>query len=166
VFRGNALGKGWRGHYAAGLLEAHSAWRERANMFSEILKLGVIAGEHMHHAYRGRYYAKAQNVSRVLREAYDTALSRYDLLLMPTSPVAGVKLPPRNGTRSEQMAPGFVPIVNTAPFDCTGHPAMSVPCALRDGLPIGMMLIARHWGETTIYRAADAFERAGDWHAF
>jgi amidase len=34
---------------------------------------------------------------------------------------------------------------------------------MRDGLPVGMMLIGRHWDETTLYRAADAFERAGDW---
>jgi amidase len=166
VFRGNALGHNWRGLYVTGLLEAHSAWRERANMFSEILKLGVLAAEHLRQAYRGRYYAKAQNLNRELRAAYDSALARFDLLLMPTTPIAGVKLPPANGTRAEQMAPGFVPIVNTAPFDCTGHPAMSVPCALRDGLPIGMMLIAKHWNEAAIYRAADAFERSGDWRGF
>ncbi|MFO0987135.1 MAG: amidase [Alphaproteobacteria bacterium] len=166
VFHENGLGKGWKGLYATGMLEAHSAWRQRANMFSEILKLGVLAGEHIQSAYRGRYYAKAQNLSTQLRAAYDRVLARYDLLLMPTAPVAGVKLPPANGTRAEQMSPGFMPIVNTAPFDCTGHPAMSVPCALRDGLPVGMMLIAKHWDESTIYRAADAFERSGDWHGF
>lgn len=166
VFHENGLGKGWKGLYATSMLEAHSAWRGRANMFSEILKLGVLAGEHMHAAYRGRYYAKAQNLSTQLRAAYDKALAQYDLLLMPTAPVAGVKLPPPNGTRAEQMTPGFVPIVNTTAFDCTGHPAMSIPCALRDGLPVGMMLIAKHWDESTIYRAADAFERSGDWHGF
>ena len=46
-----------------------------------------------------------------------------------------------------------------APFDVTGHPAMNVPCAMSDGLPVGMMLVARHGDEATILRAADAFER-------
>ena len=50
-------------------------------------------------------------------------------------------------------------IPNTAPFDVTGHPAMNVPCAMSNGLPVGMMLVARHGDETTILRAADAFER-------
>ena len=95
VFHENGLGKGWKGLYATSMLEAHSAWRGRADMFSEILKLGVLAGEHMHAAYRGRYYAKAQNLSTQLRAAYDKALAQYDLLLMPTSPLAGVKLPPQ-----------------------------------------------------------------------
>ena len=54
-------------------------------------------------------------------------------------------------------------IGNTAPFDITHHPAMTVPCGMVDGLPIGMMLIGRHFDESTIYRAAYAFEQAGDW---
>jgi len=52
---------------------------------------------------------------------------------------------------------------NTAPFDVTGHPAISVPCALRDSLPVGMMLVGRHFDEATLYRAAHAFERSLDW---
>ena len=56
-----------------------------------------------------------------------------------------------------------VPIQNTAPFDCTGHPALNVPVALRDGLPVGMMLVAPHFDEATLYRAAHAFESSGDW---
>ena len=52
---------------------------------------------------------------------------------------------------------------NTAPFDVTGHPAMSVPCGMSDGLPVGMMLVGGKWQEAVIYRAAAAFEQAGDW---
>jgi amidase len=40
---------------------------------------------------------------------------------------------------------------------------MSIPCGLSDGLPIGLMMIGSHYGESTIYRAAAAFEKAGDW---
>jgi amidase len=50
---------------------------------------------------------------------------------------------------------------NTAPFDVTGHPAMSVPCGMSDGLPGGMMLVAKHFDEMSIHRAASAFEKAG-----
>jgi amidase len=52
---------------------------------------------------------------------------------------------------------------NTCPFDVTGHPAMSLPCGLVDGLPVGMMLVGRKYEEATIYRAAWSFEQAGDW---
>ena len=54
-------------------------------------------------------------------------------------------------------------IGNTAPFDITHHPAMSLPCGMGDGLPIGMMLVGRRYAEPTIYRAAYAFEQAEDW---
>jgi amidase len=52
---------------------------------------------------------------------------------------------------------------NTAPFDVTGHPAITVPCGMSDGLPAGLMLIGKHWNESTIYKAADAYERSQDW---
>jgi amidase len=50
-------------------------------------------------------------------------------------------------------------IVNTAPFDVTGHPAMNVPCAMSEGLPVGMMLVGRTGQDATLLRAADAFQR-------
>jgi amidase len=52
-------------------------------------------------------------------------------------------------------------LVNTCPTDVSHHPAISVPCGSVDGLPIGMMLIGRHFDEATIYRAALAFEQTG-----
>ena len=53
---------------------------------------------------------------------------------------------------------------NTAPFDATGHPALSLPCGLGEGeRPIGLMLIGKHFDEATIYHAAHAFEQSGDW---
>src|SRR5258708_39269320 len=57
IFRGNGVGHNWRGLYMTSLLEAHSAWRERANMFPEGVKLALLAGDHLRTAYRGRYYA-------------------------------------------------------------------------------------------------------------
>ncbi len=54
---------------------------------------------------------------------------------------------------------------NTAPFNVTGHPAMSIPCGMSNGLPVGMMLVGKRLAESTIYRAAAAFEGSGDWQA-
>ena len=52
------------------------------------------------------------------------------------------------------------------PFDVSGHPGMNVPCALSHGLPVGMMLVGGRLAESTIYRAAHAFEQLGDWREF
>ena len=50
-------------------------------------------------------------------------------------------------------------IPNTAPFDVTGHPAITVPCGMSEGLPVGMMLVGRTGEDATVLQAADAFQR-------
>jgi amidase len=50
---------------------------------------------------------------------------------------------------------------NTCPYDITGHPAITVPCGESDGLPIGMMLVGKHFDENSILRAAHAYEKHG-----
>ena len=87
----------------------------------------------------------------------------YDLLLMPTTPMKATPLPAPGASREEYVARALEMITNTAPFDITHHPAMSVPCGMVDGLPVGLMLVGRHFDEPTIYRAAHAFEQSGDW---
>ena len=163
ILKGLGNGHNWKGAYVPSLLEKLNGWQAKSNMFSEIFKLGMLCAEHMRTVHHGRYYAKAQNLSRLLRAAYDAALEEVDILLMPTSPIKGSKLPPEDRSREEDMVPGFTPIPNTAPIDCTGHPSISIPCAMRGGLPVGLMLTGRHFDESTLYRAAHAFEQAVDW---
>jgi amidase len=160
---GNGFGFNWQGFYVTSMLDAHSAWRTRADELADTLKNTMLLGHYMTKHYRGHYYAKAQNLVRRLRAAYDAVLASYDLLLMPTLPMVATKLPEENAPISEILQRAFEMLPNTAPFDCTHHPAMSVPCGLVDGLPAGMMLVGRAYGESTIYRAAAAFEAKTDW---
>src|SRR5271168_427125 len=160
---GNGFGFNWQGLYVTSLLDFHSAWRTRADELSDTLKNTMLLGHFMVTRYRGHYYAKAQNLVRRLRRAYDEALSRYDLLLMPTLPMVATPLPDANAPVAHILQRGFEMLANTAQFDCTHHPAMSLPCGMVDGLPVGMMLVAKAFGEETIYRAAAAFENGVDW---
>jgi amidase len=163
MMKGNGMGTNWRGLYNVGLLDAHSSWRHRADELSDSLKITMLLGEYFTKHYRGHFYAKAQNLSRKLRAAYDQALAKYDLLLMPTLPVKATPIPPPDAPRELYIQRAFEMVPNTAPFDATGHPAMTVPCGMSEGLPIGLMLIGKHFDEATIYRAAAAFEGAGEW---
>ena len=163
MMKGNGLGTNWRGLFATSLLDAHSAWRHRADELPDTLKVSMLLGHYFVKHYRGHFYAKGQNLSRKLRLAYDAALGEHDLLLMPTLPVKATPLPPADAPRELYLQRAFEMIGNTAPFDATGHPAMSLPCGESDGLPVGLMLIGKHWDESTIYRAAHAFEQSGDW---
>ncbi|PYN99722.1 MAG: Asp-tRNA(Asn)/Glu-tRNA(Gln) amidotransferase GatCAB subunit A [Candidatus Rokuibacteriota bacterium] len=163
MMKGNGFGTNWRGLFVTSLLDAHSGWRHRADELPDTLKVSMLLGHYFVKHYRGHFYAKAQNLSRKLRAAYDAALGAHDLLLMPTLPVKATPLPPADAPRELSLQRAFEMIANTAPFDATGHPAMSLPCGESDGLPIGLMLIGKHWDEATIYRAAHAFEQSGDW---
>jgi amidase len=166
MMHGNGMGFNWKGLYTTSLLDAHANWRARANQLSRTLKISMLAGEYFLRQYRGHFYAKSQNLGRLLRKTYDQALSRHDLLLMPTTPMKATPLPPQDAPLALYCRRGFEMLPNTAPFDVTGHPGMNVPCGLSAGLPVGMQLVAAHYNESTIYRAAHAFEQLGDWRNF
>ena len=160
---GNGFGFNWQGLYVTSMLDWHSGWKNRADELSDTLKNTMLLGHYMVTRYRGHFYAKAQNLVRRLRAAYDEALSRYDLLLMPTLPLVATPLPQADAPIAEILERAFEMLPNTTPFDITHHPAMSLPCGLCDGLPVGLMLVGRMFEEETIYRAAAAFERGVDW---
>lgn len=160
---GNGMGTGWEGLYTTSLLEYHSNWRTRADELSDTLKISMLIGQyHLKHT-RGRYYAKAQNLSRQLRDEFNKVFASYDLLLTPTTAMKAPPIPPADASLELWCQRAFEMITNTAPFDVTGHPAMSVPCGMSDGLPVGLQIVGRRYDESTIYRAAAAFEQSGDW---
>ena len=160
---GNGFGTGWEGLYTTSLLDYHSNWRSRADELSDTLKISMLVGQyHLKHT-RGRYYAKAQNLARQLRAEYNKVFASYDILLMPTTPMKATPLPPPDSSLALWTQRAFEMLPNTSPFDVSGHPAMSIPCGMSDGLPVGLQLVGRRYEESTIYRAAGAFEQAGDW---
>ena len=166
MMHGNGMGFNWKGLYTTSLLDAHANWRARANELSRTLKISMLAGEYFIREYRGHFYAKAQNLGRLLRKTYDEAFTKVDLLLMPTTPMKATPIPPQDAPLSLYCQRGFEMLSNTSPFSVTGHPGMNVPCGLSAGLPVGMELVAACWNESTIYRAAHAFEQLGDWRNF
>jgi amidase len=161
MINGNGFGTNWDGHYVTSLLDAFArGWRSRPNDLAETVKMVLFFGEYARRFYHGRFYAKAQNLRRSLRAAYDSVLGSYDLMLMPTIPFCATPLPAPGCSREEYVTSALNMVTNTAPFDVSGHPAISVPCGEVDGLPVGMMLIGRRFDEGTVLRAAAAFERA------
>ena len=163
MMKGNGMGTGWKGLYTTSLLDYHANWRSRADELSDTLKVCMFIGEYFLKHHRGHYYAKSQNLARKLKAEYDAMLGAYDLILMPTTPMKATPLPPPDASLDLYCQRAFEMLGNTSPFDVTGHPAMSIPCGMSDGLPVGMMLVGKRYGEATIYQAAAAFERAGDW---
>src|SRR5262245_42793128 len=162
----NGAGIGQEGLYVTSLLDHAMGWRERADEFADTLKIASIFSKYTLDRYGGHFYAKAQNLRRRVRAGYDAVLATHDLLLLPTVPMKATPIPGKNATPQEITRRSWEPTRNTCPFNVTGHPAISVPCGMGDGRPIGLMLVGRHYAEETIYRAAAAFEQSGDWMTF
>ena len=161
--RGNGYGSNHASLYLNSLGDRIAGWRERADELTHNVKLGLLLGEYVWRAHHGHYYGKAINLTRQIRAAYDAVLADYDLLLMPTAPTPPRPLPPLDAPPEDVIDMAFENVENTSPFNLSHHPAISVPCGLANGLPVGMMLIGNHYDEPTIYRAAHAFEQAVDW---
>ena len=162
----NGAGIGHEGLYVTSLLDHAMGWRKRADEFPDTLKIASIFSKYTLDRYGGHFYAKAQNLRRRVRAGYDAVLATHDLLLLPTVPMKATPIPGKDATPQEITRRSWEPTRNTCPFNVTGHPAISVPCGMEDGRPIGLMLVGRHYAEETIYRAAAAFEQSGDWTTF
>lgn len=158
---GNGYGMNWQGLYDPEVIEFYgNRWREDGSQFSETVKLVLLAGRYAVNRYQGKHYAMARNLVPRLRAAYDEALSRYDVLVMPTTPVQATVIPAPNAPLEEVLGRALEMIANTAPLDVSGHPACSVPAGLVNGLPTGMMIMGKHFDDATVLRVANTFEQA------
>lgn len=141
-----------------GLPEAFARWHAYADGMPVMLKTMLLGGA-VADAKGGRLlYAKALRLQQAARDAYDRALAGCDALLLPTTPCTAPRLPHADAEPAELVAASSRGIANTSQFDVSGHPAVSVPCGEIAGLPVGCMLVGRHFDEATLYRLASAIE--------
>jgi amidase len=155
---GNSVGTGMDGYHTVSMIDAFARGRlTRADDLPDQIKFSLLIGQYMREVYHGRYYAKARNLTRTLRAAYDEAFSKWDLLVMPATPMKSIPVP--RTSNSGDMRAAFAVADNTCQFDLTGHPAISLPCAMSAGLPVGMMLVGRLGEDATVLKASHAFAR-------
>jgi amidase len=158
---GNGFGMNWPGRYDPELMDHYARGRrEHADRLPETVKVTIVAGRHAIDRHGGRFYAMARNLALDLTAAYDEALSGFDVLVLPTLPITATPIPAADAPREESIARSTGMIVNTAPFDVTGHPATSVPAGQVGGLPAGMMIVGRHFDDAACLRVARAWEIA------
>lgn len=161
LLEGNGYGMNAPGLYDPELI----AWfargrREHAAGLSVTLKLTALLGRYSLDRHGNRYYAMARNLALEAAAAYDAALEAVDVLVLPTLPVTAFDIPAGTASAEEVMAISSGLMLNTCPFDITGHPATSVPAGLLDGLPVGLMIVGRRFGDAACLRVARAYEAA------
>lgn len=151
-----------KGYFNTRLMSAMSrAIVTNGGDFSATAKMGVVVAHYMRERYQGVFYGRAQNQARVLTAAYNKILAEADLVLMPTTPqTAHLMTESVEKDRKAYVAQALNMVRNTAAFDLTGHPSISVPVHGVSGLPIGLMLTGRHFEDATVLRAAHAYHTA------
>lgn len=152
-----------RGYYNTHWAETFGRFRRtRANELPPMLKIALIVGTYLRSEYQNRYYCKAQNLRRLLTEQVDARLKKVDVIATPTTAIKPVKLKAEMDLR-ELVGRGLGLVHNACPFNITGHPAISIPCGMRAGLPIGLQLVGRYWEESLLFRIGYTFEQNVDW---
>lgn len=156
---GNAYGMNVEGTYDPELMEYLG--RRRRTAAVEITDLAYAVGIPGYFGItelHGATYGRARNLTPLMRRAYDDALATCDVLVMPTVPFVAGLLPTAESTRLQMIRQATGMSRNTAPFNLTGHPAISVPAGLSAGLPVGMMIVGRRFDDQMVLRVARGWE--------
>jgi len=105
-------------------------------------------------------YVLARRTQAEGRRRFEMFFDKYDLLLIPTTPIPAPAISGTGAIEAAAMLTRF-----TAPFNLTGLPALTLPCGFtRAGLPLGLQIVSKHWAEAKVLQAGFAFEQATEWH--
>jgi len=151
---------GRRASGASNLLETYSRSREEG--FGAEVKRRIMLGTYALSAgYYDAYYGKAQKVRTLVRRDFEQAFERCDVLVAPTAPTTAFAL----GEKLDDPLAMYLSDVLTISVNLAGLPALSLPCGVDgEGLPIGLQLIGKPFGEQALLGAGYAYEQATDWH--
>jgi aspartyl-tRNA(Asn)/glutamyl-tRNA(Gln) amidotransferase subunit A len=135
----------------------HERMARHMQDFGEDIRLRLESGA----AVTSTEYSQARHLQTTLRRRYAKFFETYDILLTPTTPVAApIIMPGPDAIEQARRLTRFV-----SPFNLIGLPALSLPCGFNpDGLPFGLQIVSRSWGEATVLQAAYAYEQETSWH--
>ena len=138
------------------LSDMYRATREEG--FGDECKRRIMLGTYVLSAgYYDAYYLKAQKVRKLIAQDFAQAFEQVDTIVAPVSPFPAFKL----GEKVKDPISMYLSDIYTITGSLAGIPCMSVPCGLTtDGLPVGLQILTRHFNETTMFRIADAYEKA------
>ncbi|RQG94897.1 amidase [Natrarchaeobius chitinivorans] len=157
-FRGENVGRNWRGWYNTSWVESFGKFRRaQGGSFPPSFKYNLLLGAYASEQFHSAYYARAMNLRNELEEAYDEVLAEYDVLAMPTAPQLPNEYVPDQDI-FEFIDDAWGSLANACQFNATGHPAASVPVEDVDGLPVGLMLVGSHFDDATVLDGCYALE--------
>jgi len=132
--------------------------KARGSFGPEVTRRMLLGAFVLSAGYYGKYYLKAQKVRSLIKSQLDEAFKKVDLLVAPTMPI----LPFKIGEKIDEPLKMYMADIDTVIANLTGVPAISVPCAFKDNLPIGLQIMGNHLSEELLLRTAYAFEQVND----
>jgi len=147
-----------KGHHD--LLEMYS--RTRAEGFGQEVKRRIILGTYVLSAgYYDAYYRKGSQVRTLMRNDFEKAFEKVDVIVTPTAPTPAFRI----GEKVEDPLQMYLSDIHTIPVNLAGIPAIVIPCGFsHEGLPIGLQIMAKHFDEGSLLRVAYTFEQNTDFH--
>jgi aspartyl-tRNA(Asn)/glutamyl-tRNA(Gln) amidotransferase subunit A len=143
---------------AENLLEMYKETRSKG--FGDEVKRRIMLGTYaLSSGYYDAYYKKAQRVRTLIKQDFEKVFENYDVVIGPTTPTPAFKV----GEKISDPLTMYANDILTIPMNLAGVPAISVPCGLVNGLPVGLQIIGKAFDEATIYRVAHAYEQAAGW---
>lgn len=151
---------GWRSTEHDGLIDMYK--KTKTEGFGEEVKRRIIIGTYALSAgYYDAYYGKASQVRTLIRRDFEEAYKKCDVIISPVTPTPAFGI----GEKMDDPLTMYLSDIFTLSANLAGIPGMSVPCGFsKDGLPIGLQLMGRHFDEETIIRVAYNFEQSTDFH--
>ncbi|MHB1452474.1 MAG: Asp-tRNA(Asn)/Glu-tRNA(Gln) amidotransferase subunit GatA [Saccharofermentanales bacterium] len=136
--------------------------RTRTEMFGEEVIRRIMLGSFvLSSGYFDAYYKKALQVRGLIKRSFDELLGRYDAILMPVSPDTAPKI----GDSLNDPLKMYLNDIFTVNANLVGLPAISFPCGIgHGGLPAGMQLMGKAFGEDTLFRISGVFQKSTDFH--
>ncbi len=129
----------------------------RSEGFGSEVKRRIMLGTYaLSSGYYDAYYKKALQVRTLIKQDFERAFQKYDILISPTSPCTAFRI----GEKTDDPLSMYMSDICTVPINIAGIPAISMPCGLVDGLPVGLQIMGPALGEKAILRAAHAYEKA------
>jgi len=135
--------------------------KSRSQGFGDEVKRRIMLGTYaLSSGYYDAYYLKAQKVRTLIKQDFDQVFANYDVIIGPTAPTTAFPI----GSQVDDPLTMYLNDIVTIPVSLAGVPAISVPCGLADGLPVGLQIIGKAFDESTVLRVAHAFETNTEHH--
>jgi aspartyl-tRNA(Asn)/glutamyl-tRNA(Gln) amidotransferase subunit A len=133
----------------------------RAKGFGAEVKRRIMLGTYaLSSGYYDAYYKKGQQVRTLIKNDFDAAFSKADVLVTPTAPTPAFRI----GEKATDPLQMYLSDIFTISVNLAGVPAISLPCGFtKENLPIGLQIIGKHFDEETMLKAAYAYEQGADW---